>query len=91
MNISDLKDILIDVSKLPIIVIIILCTIIIVWVVGWIYTIVEVIIELIECMMCDRRNNCELLIFSEHCPKRHCLNEEKRRQLREKINELDGI
>lgn len=89
MNIADLKDILIDVSKLPIIDIIILCTIIIVWIVGWIYTIVETVSELIECMMCSRRKECEFLIFSEHCPKRHYLNEEERRKLREKIRELD--
>lgn len=91
MNIAALKDILIDVSKLPIIDIIILCTIIIVWIVGWICLIADTIASLIECKNCSRRKNCEFLIFSEHCPKRHCMNEKERKILQEKINELDGI
>lgn len=78
MNIAALKDILIDVSKLPIIDIIILCTIIIVWIVGWICLIVDVVISLIECKNCSRRKSCEFLIFSEYCPKRYCMSEEER-------------
>lgn len=58
-------------------------------IVGWICLIADTIASLIECKNCSRRKNCEYLIFSEHCPKRHCLNEEERKQLREKIKELD--
>ncbi len=36
------------------------------------------IVSLIKCKNCDWRKHCEFLIFSEHCPKRHCLNEEER-------------
>lgn len=57
--------------------------------VGWICLIADTITSLIECIKCSRRKTCEYLIFSEHCPKRHCLNEEERRQLRKKIKELD--
>lgn len=89
MNIADLKDILIDVSKLPVLDIFILCAIIIGWIVGWICLIVDTIVSLIKCKNCSWRKDCEFIIFSEYCPKRHCLNEEERKQLREKIKELD--
>lgn len=89
MNMAALKDILIDVSKLPIIDIIILCTTIIVWIVGWICLIVDVVISLIECCKCNRRKRCKFLIFSEHCQKRYCMSEEERKLFREKIKELD--
>ena len=89
MSITALKEILNNVNKLPIINIIILCTIIIVWIVGWICLIIDVVISLIECHKCCRRKRCEFLIFSEHCPKRYCMSEEEKEEFREKINELD--
>lgn len=89
MNLAALKDILNVVNKLPIIDIIILCTIIIAWIVGWIYTIVDTVISLIECKKCVWRKSCEFLIFSEHCQKRYCMSEEERKLFREKIKELD--
>lgn len=91
MNIAALKDILNDVNKLPIIDIIILCTIIIIWIVGWICLIADTIASLIECKNCSRRINCEFSIFSEHCPKRYCMSAEEREEFREKINELEMI
>lgn len=89
MSITALKEILNNINKLPIINIIILCTIIIVWIVGWICLIIDVVISLIECLKCCRRKQCEFLIFSEHCPKRYCMSEEEKEEFREKINELD--
>lgn len=69
--------------------ILIILAYIVMQVVGWIWLVVDTIASLIECKNCSRRKNCEFLIFSEHCPKRHCLNEEERKQLREKIKELN--
>ena len=58
-------------------------------VVGWIWLAIDTISSLIECKKCVRRKSCEFLIFSEHCPKRYCMSEEEREEVRKKINELD--
>lgn len=58
-------------------------------VVGWIWLAIDTVSSLIECKKCVRRKNCEFLIFSEYCPKRYCMSEEEREELREKIKELD--
>ena len=58
-------------------------------IVGWICLIADTLASLIECKKCVRRKNCEFLIFSEYCPKRYCMSEEEREELREKIKELD--
>ncbi len=58
-------------------------------IIGWIWLVIYTASSLIECKNCSRRKNCEFLIFSEYCPKRHCLNDEERSLLREKINELE--
>lgn len=58
-------------------------------VVGWICLVIDTVGTLIECKKCVRRKNCEFLIFSEYCPKRYCMSEEEREELREKIKELD--
>lgn len=89
MSMIVLKEILNNVNKLHIIGIIILCTIIIVWIVGWICLIIDDVISLIECHKCCRRKQSEFLIFSEYCPKRYCMSEEEREEFRKKINELD--
>lgn len=56
---------------------------------GWIWLAIDIVSSLIECKNCSRRKSCEFFIFSEHCPKRYCMSEEERKQLREKIKELD--
>lgn len=76
-------------SKLPVIDIIILCTMITVWLVGWVCIIINAVISLIECHKCIWRKQCGFLIFSEHCPKRYCLNEKEREEFRKKIKEQD--
>lgn len=58
-------------------------------IIGWIHLVVDAVNSLIECKKCVRRESCEFLIFSEHCLKRHCMNEEEREAVWEKINELD--
>lgn len=58
-------------------------------VVGWIWLAIDTVGSLIECKKCVRRKSCEFLIFSEYCPKRYCMSEEEREELREKIKELD--
>ena len=58
-------------------------------VVGWIWLAIDTVSSLIECKKCVRRKNCEFLIFSEYCPKRYCMSEEEREELREKIKESD--
>lgn len=62
---------------------------IVIQVVGWIWLVVDMVCSLIECKNCSRRKNCEFIIFSEHCLKRFCLNEEERKLVREKIKELE--
>lgn len=69
--------------------ILIILAYIVIQVVGWIWLVVDMVCSLIECKNCSQRKNCEFIIFSEHCLKRFCLNEEERKQLREKIKELD--
>lgn len=58
-------------------------------VVGWIWLAIDTVSSLIECKKCVRRKNCEFLIFFEYCPKRYCMSEEEREELREKIKELE--
>ncbi len=58
-------------------------------IIGWIFLIINLINSLVECKNCDCRKNCEFLIFSEHCPKRYCMDENEKKELRKMIKELD--
>ena len=85
MRMALLKDIL----NLPLKLSVILGTILVVWTIEWIYILGKIIFLAVKCKRCVQRKNCEFSIFSEHCLKRYCMNENERKKIQELIEDLE--